>query len=522
MELILENCKIVDGTGAPWYRGDVGIAAGKIAKVGNLQKYPAARRIDVAGKVVCPGFIDIHSHDDVSILLNRRADAKVRQGITTQVVGNCGQSAAPLPATGVEELRRTIYLLDPDPEAPWSWQSMEEYLNLIDSERVSCNVVSLIGHLNLRVIHVGFDNRPATASEISAMKETIAECMKAGAAGLSTGLIYPPSAYANTEELVALCETVAEWGGYYATHMRAYDHRLLDSVREAIEIGERTHVPVQISHHVCVGAKNWALMRESFALIESARSRGVDVAFDVYPYAASSTNLSQLIPPWVHEGGVKSLLNRLRSPELRNRLRQEDFYWEPEQIMISSVGSEKGKPLVAKRLSEIAEQRGTDIVDTLCNLIIEESNNISMVAFVQSEENVRLNLKHYLSAVGTDGLPLRAFGEGSPHPRCYATTARLIARYVEDEKLLPLEEAVRKLTSHPARRAGIRDRGMIHEGMAADLVVFHPDAVREQASFTDPHRYPTGFDYVLVNGQIVVDHGEHTGAQPGQAIRVCH
>jgi len=525
VDFVFENCKIVDGTGAPWYWGDVGIAGGKIDRIGKLKACAATERIDVSGRALCPGFVDIHSHDDVSVLLNRRADAKVRQGITTQVVGNCGHSAAP---TGSEEglggLRKSIYLIDPDPEFPWTWRSMNDYFESVDAGGASCNVVSLIGHINLRAIHVGYENRPATRQEIGAMKDAVAESMSAGAAGLSTGLMYPPCAFADHDELVALCDTVAEYGGFYATHMRWYHHQLLDAVTESIDVGERSGIPVQISHHVCIGSANWGLMNQSFDLIESARKRGVDVTVDVYPYAASSANLSQLIPPWVHEGGVGSLLNRIKSPEVRDRLRSDgsadEFYWNPQDIMVSSVASEGNASLVAMRLKEIADQRGTDIVDTLCDLVVEERNNINMVAFVQSEDNVRMNLRHSLTSVGTDGLPAKEFGKGSPHPRCYATTARLISRYVREEGLLPLEEAIRKLTSSPARRARLKDRGTIREGMAADVVVFDVDAVREEATFTDPNHYPSGFDYVMVNGKMVIDRGEHTGAQPGGAIRI--
>lgn len=523
METVFCQCKIIDGTGSPWFRGDVGVTAGKIERIGDLSAVKTKHRIDAGGHVLCPGFIDIHSHDDVSVVYNRRAQVKVHQGITTQVVGNCGHSAAPVRAESLPDLRKTMYLIDPDPEFTWNWQSMEDYFAVVDSEGTSCNVIGLVGHINLRATHVGYEDRPATPVEVAAMKDAVAQAMSEGAAGLSTGMIYAPGRYGTTEELIALCETVREKDGLYATHMRGYDDRLLDSVRETIEIGEQSGVPVQISHHVSVGQQNWQMMSQSFDLIEAARKRGVDVTVDVYPYPAGSANLSQLIGGWAHEGGVDRLVDRVKSLEARERVRQEwreRPYWAPEDIMVSSVTTTANETYVGKRLGEVAQARGQDVIDVLCDLVIEEHNNVNMVAFVQLEDNVRMNLRHPLTVLGTDGLPIKEFGHGHPHPRAYAAFPRLLAKFVREENLLTLEEALRKMTSFPARKAGLRDRGIIREGMVADLVIFDLEALQEEATFTEPHHYPTGLDYVVVNGKIVVDHGAHTGAQPGGAIRM--
>lgn len=523
MDLVFQNCRIVDGTGSPWYRGDVGVRNGKIESIGDLSRDQAAKRIDVAGHVLSPGFVDIHSHDDVSVVYNRRSDVKVHQGITTQVVGNCGHSAAPVKPQSLSDLRKAIYLIDPDPEFPWDWQSMEDYFDVVDAGGTSCNVVGLIGHINLRATHVGFEDRPATPDEIAAMQDAIAQAMGEGAAGMSTGMVYAPGRYGRTDELISLCETVRECGGFYATHMRGYHHELLDSVRETIEIGERSGAPVQISHHISVGRENWHNMSQSFELIEAARRRGVDVTVDVYPYPAGSANLSQLIGGWAHEGGVDQLVDRIQSPEVRERIRREwkeSPFWSPEDIMVASVVTDGNLEVVGKRLDEIAQMRGQEVIDLLCDLVIAEHNNVNMVAFVQLEDNVRLNLKHPLTALGTDGLPIKEFGHGHPHPRAYAAFPRMLAKFVREESLLCIEEAIRKMTSFPARKAGIKDRGIIREGMAADLVIFDPEAIQEEATFTDPHHFPTGIDYVVVNGQIVVDHGSHTGVQSGGAIRV--
>ncbi|MGY4706567.1 N-acyl-D-amino-acid deacylase family protein [Candidatus Bipolaricaulota sp. J31] len=526
-DTVIADVRIVDGTGSPWFHGWIGIKDGRIVKVGRGSPGKGHQTLKGRGLVACPGFIDIHGHSDLTLLLNPTAESKVHQGVTTEVIGNCGYSLAPLTERSLKELRATAGRLGQ--EVSWDWRGFGEYLARLG--RTSLNVAPLVGHGTVRLAVLGPEDRDPTPEELAEMERLVNMAMEEGAFGLSTGLIYPPGCFAGTEELTALARAARRHSGLYSTHIRGEGDTLVEAVREAIRIGEEAGVRVQISHHKAVGERNWEKVKETLRLMEEARARGVDVACDVYPYHASSTTLTACFPPWAHRGGLEELLRRLGDPAAREEIRRsifEDAGWENflrqghwENILISGVRTERNRDLVGKSLQEIARLRSEDPFDALCDLVLEEEGDVSMVVFEISPEDVRHVLGHRLSCVGSDGLclsPQGPLGEGKPHPRSYGTFPRVLAKYVREEGLFPLEEAIRKMTSLPARRIGLWDRGLIAPGFAADIVVFDPERVADQATFEEPHRFPVGIEHVLVNGEPVVERGEHTGAMPGRVL----
>lgn len=527
-DIVIADVRIVDGTGSPWFHGWIGIKDGRIGCVGRGSPGRGRRVLRGKGLVACPGFIDIHGHSDLTLLLNPTADSKVHQGVTTEVIGNCGYSLAPVTEASLGELRAAAGRLGAEVE--WDWRGFGEYLRRLG--RPSINVVPLVGHGTVRLAVLGAEDRPPTPRELTEMGKLVEEAMAEGAFGLSSGLIYPPGCFAGTGELVALARKAAEHGGLYSTHVRGEGDTLVEAVEEAIRIGEEAGVRVQVSHHKAVGEGNWGKVRETLSLMEEARERGVDVACDVYPYAASSTTLTACFPPWAHRGGLGALLRRLRDPGAREEIRRSilgEGGWENflrqgrwEHIRISWVRTEKNRALVGKSLREIAELSGKEPFEALCDLVLEEEGDVSMVVFEISPQDVAYVLGHRLSCVGSDGSclsPGGPLGQGKPHPRSYGTFPRVLARYAREQGLFPLEEAIRKMSSFPAGRLGLRDRGLIAPGFAADIVVFDPEEVADRASFADPHRFPAGIAYVFVNGEPVVEEGEHTGALPGAVLR---
>ncbi|MEW6524048.1 MAG: D-aminoacylase [Bacillota bacterium] len=529
-DFLLTRGYLVDGTGNPWVRADVAIARGRIAAVGHLERGEAKRVVDVDGLVVAPGFIDIHGHSDFTLLVDGDAQSKVRQGVTTEVVGNCGLSAAPCPAAARAELAH--YVRNLEPHINWEWESTAEYLGLLEEQGVSLNVAALAGHRTLRMAVMGMANREAKETELAAMKGLLETALSQGAMGLSSGLAYAPSCAAGPGELIELCRVVHRHHGYYASHIRNDGPRLMEALEETFAVARASGEPVEISHHKGIGRLHRGRARAILEYLDKVRARWhLDVSFDIYPYTASSTWLWAYLPEWCTAGGQGDMVDRLLQPEVRARLRQElprDIFAEDpaqglwSETVIARVLSGPNKPLEGRSLAEAARHRGQDPYDTMFDLIIEERGSVTVVKHELAEPDLVSMIKHPLAAVGSDGYALSTSGplaEGKPHPRSFGTFPRVLSRYVREQGHLTLEDAVRKMTSLPAQRLGLRGRGLITENAWADLVVFDPERVRDRATYASPFQYPEGICLVMVNGEPVVMDGAHTGARPGRALR---
>ena len=519
LDVLIRQGTVLDGSGAPGVVADVGVRDGCIADVGNLSGAAAAHIVNAAGLIVAPGFIDMHAHDDAVLLADVPYTPKLTQGVTTVVVGNCGLSLAPSanrePSTTPAGL---IGFVD------WEGISFADYLDALNKRRPIVNVAALVGHGTVRAAVMGFDDRPATDDELDAMQAWVQEAMEAGAFGLSTGLIYPPGCFAETEEIAVLARVVADSGGFYASHIRDEADGVFAAVEEAIAVGERAELPVQISHCKLTGRKNWSQSQGYLDLIEGGRARGIDVAGDVYPYDAGCTQLSALLPPWAHEGGPRSLLRRLHTGQDRERLRRDlaegvEGWWNPflavpaDNILLSMC---PGAPdLEGQTLSAAADSQGADPIETLFEVLVATKAQAAMVVFAFHDTDIRTFLRHPWIMIGTDGIPV---GD-RPHPRTYGTFARILGHYVREEGVLDLPEAIRKMTSLPARRLGLKDRGHIQTGHAADLVAFDPLVIRDRATYLDPAQPPAGIHYIWVNGVLALHDGQPTGEQAGRAFR---
>ena len=517
-DLIIKGGRIVDGAGNPWYKGDVAISQSRIASIRkNIAE--AERVIDAKGLVVSPGFIDTHSHSDLMLIAEPEALQKIMQGVTTEVVGQDGLGEAPMRDGLIDEWRKYLSGLNGDPDIDWSWRSFGEYLDSVEEAGPATNVVALVGHGNLRLLAMGMEDRSPTASELEEMKDILSNSLREGAFGLSTGLIYPPCVYAGTDELTELCKVVSAHSGVFVVHMRNEGDRLLESIEEVAAIGRRANVPIHISHFKAGGERNWGKVVEALELLERKRRDGVDLTVDQYPYVAGSTFLSSLLPVWVHEGGTDRMLERLRSDEIRSKVvtdmesRGRGREWGWENVLVTSVKSEENKRFEGMSLGDIAQAREQNHLEALFDIILEEENAATMVSFSMSEDDVRTVMRSPLQMVCTDGIVL-----GKPHPRAYGSFPRVLGRYVRDG-VLRLEEAVRKMTSLPAQRFGLLDRGLLRSGMCADITVFDPDTVVDTATYEDSMQYPKGIEYVIVNGEVTVDKGEPTRTCAGQVLR---
>ena len=528
-DLIIEHGRVVDGTGAPWFAADVGIRAGRVAAIGRLDKATAKRRINAAGRVVAPGFIDMLGQSELTLLVNPHVPSKIFQGITTEVTGE-GESVAPVDAAIAKEAAPKFahYGITQD------WSDFTGYFARLEKQGVGINIGTYVGATTVREMVVGYADRAASPDELTRMQAIVATAMRQGALGVSSALEYAPAPYASTDELIALASTAAQFGGIYATHMRSEQGSIIASIDETIRIGREAHIPVEIWHLKAGGVGNFGLMPEIVARIDRARAAGVDIAADTYAYPAWYNELSAFIPPWAHDGGDAKLIERLKDPAVRSRLKTElataatdwDNEWQsvpgPEAILIATVLNPKLVDLQGRSLAEIATARGTDPKDTLIDILVEDGAQTSVAVFAMSEPDIALAaVQPWVSfcndSEGTspDGL----LGTEFPHPRAYGTFPRVLRKYVREERRMRLEEAIRKFTSLPASRLRLNDRGVLKAGLWADIVVFDPEQITDKATFSAPKQLSVGMQWVLVNGVPVIADGVSTNALPGRVLR---
>lgn len=526
-DLVIRNARIVDGTGAPWFRGDVRLSAGRIAAVGPGIATAGAEILDAADRYLAPGFIDAHCHDDLAFLRERTRPEKARQGVTSIVTGNCSFSLYPAPEPAIDLLRGHFGGLLGETARSEVFADLDFYRAALENPGIALNLVSLVGHAALRLAVMGYEKRAATEAEIAAMQDLLRPQLRAGAAGLSLGLVYPPSAFAETAELVALAETVRAEGGILAAHVRSYEANLLRSIAEFIAVLEAARCPGLLSHLQSAGRPNWGQIPKALALLEEARAKGIDISFDMYPYPAGSSYMLQLLPPSAQEGGMPALLARLRDPESRAALRQwvengsDDGHGQSKisligwgNVMISGVGNPDLKSLEGRRMDQAAAELGIAPFDLLARFVEEDGGQTAIVMFQLSEEDLHAACCHRLHMVGSDGLPRPGT---RPHPRAFGTFPRVIGPLRRDSHWFSLEDAVRRMTSVPAQRFSLGMRGLIRPGMVADLVLFE-DSVMDHASFEEPVQAPSGITDVWVAGEAVITAGEVTGRLPGRVL----
>jgi len=528
-DLVIVHGRIIDGTGSPWYSGDLGVRDGRIAAIGNLEKTARARTIDAHGEVVAPGFIDMLGQSELSILVEPRVPSKIFQGITTEITGE-GNSVAPLNDFIIQSDRKVYehYGVTPD------WRTLRQYFARIEKQGIGINFATYIGATSVRRMVLGDEDRQPTPEQLDEMKRLVREGMRAGAVGLSSALEYAPAPYAKTEELIALAGEAAKFGGIYATHLRSEGDGIMAALDEAIRIGRSAGIPVEVWHLKVAGRRNFGLMPAVVAKIDAARATGTDVSANTYAYTAWENGLSAFIPPWAHDGGNAKLAARLHDPALRKRIREEilrpstewDNEWDeipgPEAVMVGVVHKAGLLPLQGKTLAEVASKWKKDPIDTLFDLLIEDDALTEVAVFGMSEADVALALEQPWVSVDNDSSgtsPAGILGKEHPHPRAYGTFPRVLRKYVREEHKLTLEDAVRKFTALPAQRMRLTDRGVLKRGVWADLVIFDPTTVRDTATYESPNSLSQGMEYVLVNGVPVIDHGQMTGALPGKVLR---
>jgi dihydroorotase/N-acyl-D-amino-acid deacylase len=533
-DLVIAHGRILDGTGSPWYSGDVGIRDGRIAAIGNLDKSPRKRTIDAQGKVVAPGFIDMLGQSELTILVDPRLPSKIYQGITTEITGE-GNSAAPLNDTmlAADSAGYEHYHLAPD------WQNFRQYFARIEKQGMGINLASYVGATSVRRMVLGDADVQPTTAQLEQMKVLVRDAMRDGAVGLSTALQYAPAPYAKTPELIALASVAAQFGGIYATHMRSEGDQVLESIDEAARIGREAHIPVEIWHLKAAGKTNWGKMPQLVARIDQARASGVDISANTYAYTAWFNTFSAFVPPWAHDGGDARLVERLKDPAVRARIRKDmltagkdsagevwDNEWQevpgPEGIQIAVVQNPELLPLQGKRLSDVAALWKEDPIDALCDLLIKDKAFTSVAVFGMSEPDVLLALKQPWVSIDNDSSgtsPDGLLGQEHPHPRAYGTFPRILRKYVREENQLSLPDAIRKFSALPARRLRLTDRGVLKQNMWADVVVFDPEKITDRATFENPNQFSEGMEYVLVNGVPVIDEGKMTGALPGKVLR---
>jgi N-acyl-D-amino-acid deacylase len=527
-DIVITNGHIIDGTGSPWYSGDLGIRDGRIAAIGTLTAASRKRTIDAAGKVVAPGFIDMLGQSELTILVDPRLPSKIYQGITSEITGE-GDSVAPLNEVLIQagHSQYDYYKLTPD------WRTFRQYFARLEKQGMGINLASYVGATRVRRFVLGEDDKQPTPDQLVQMQVLVREAMNDGAVGVSTALEYAPAPYAKTEELIALASEAGKLGGIYSTHMRNESDSVLEAIDEALRIGREANIPVEIWHIKVAGKNNWGRMPEVVAKINEARAGGADVTADTYAYTAWYNDFSAFIPPWAHDGGNAKLVARLQDPATREKIRKDmltpskdwDNEWQeipgPDAIMIGAVQNATLLPMQGKRLSEIAKLWNKDPMDALFDFLIQDPST-GVAVFGMSQPDVTLALQQPWVAIDNDSegtSPEGILGQAHPHPRAYGTFPRVLAKYVREEKVLTLEEAIRKFSALPAQRMRLTDRGVLKTGMWADVVIFDPATVHDRATFDNPNQLSEGMDYVLVNGVPVIDLGKMTGALPGKVLR---
>ena len=530
------NGLIIDGTGNPGYAADVGIVGDQIIAIGDLSDATSRETIDASGKVVAPGFVDMHTHSDLAVLFDPLTNSKIFDGVTTEVVGNCGIGVAPVSEANRQLLidylgTRMIGNLPVKIELNWS--SMAEYLDYVRRHPPALNVCALLAQGAVRIAVMGFDKQAPTNRQLSEMKSLVAAGMAEGAVGFSSGLIYMPGEFSTTDELAELAKEIKPYQGFYVSHIRNESEGVFDALEEALTIGEKAGVPVHVSHLKVAGQSVWGRSPELLARIDKANQDGVETTFDLYPYTSGMTGLTACMPPWAFEGGVEKLLNRLADAEIRAKIVADVENGIPgwqnlfkaaggwENITITTVNSEANKHLEGKTIRQIADLQDKDPYNTVFDLLIAEKGKVLIVLLLMAEEDLINILRHPMSMIGSDGMSVSTEGImsfGMPHPRAFGTRARVLARYVREKKVLSLEEAVKKMSYMPAWRLGLPKRGLLRVGYYADAVVFDPDEVRDNAVYSDPKQYSSGFEYVVVNGKIVLANGMHQKVFNGRVL----
>jgi N-acyl-D-amino-acid deacylase len=527
-DVIIKDGTVYDGTGAEPKQADIAIRGDRIAGVGDFKTAKANRIIDAKGLAVAPGFINMLSWSTESLIQDGRSQSEIRQGVTTEIMGE-GESMGPIN----DRVREHKIRQQTDIKYDITWNTLAEYLQYLEKRGVSCNVASFIGATTVREYVVGFEDKAPTPEQLDQMRELVRNEMEAGALGIGTSLIYPPAFYAKTDELIELCKVAAKYKGKYISHMRSEGSRLLEALDELIRISREAKIPAEVYHIKVSGQQNWPKIDDLLSRIEAAQKQGPKVTADMYTYTAGGTGLDASLPPWTEDGGYPALFERLRDPATREKIKAEvqtpTNAWEnlyldaggPEHILLAQFKSEKLKPLIGKTLAEVAKKRGKDPIDTLMDLIAEDESRIGTLYFIMSEDNVKKELGKPWISFGSDEAsqaPEGVFLKSNPHPRAYGNFARVLGKYVRDEKVIPMKEAIRRLSGLPATNLGLDHRGFLKEGMFADVVVFDPATIADRATFEKPHQYAVGVKHVFVNGVQVLKDGEHTGAKPGRAL----